>query len=160
MRTHRHTQPCLLGGKTQTILVFLWYNFWMWDYRDTQLNHVKIYVVVGVTAVRTENEMWEMVLWFFAGKMDGRLWALPIFPWAVMSWCGSASAKSLLHHCDGAALWRERDGADLGNLGGQARRQGQPCHQDWDGACCWDPQPDQEEWSVLCLTLFPLMHYL
>lgn len=57
----------------------------MWDYRDTQLNHIKIYVVVRVTAVRTENEMREMVLWFFAGKIDGCLWALPIFPWAIMS---------------------------------------------------------------------------
>lgn len=57
----------------------------MWDYRYTQLNHVKIYAVVRVTAVRTENEMREMVLWFFAGEMNGCLWALPIFPWAVMS---------------------------------------------------------------------------
>lgn len=53
-------------------------------------------------------------------------------------------------------MWGEGDEADLGNVGGQARRQGQPSQQDRDAACCWSPQPDQEEWLVLCLTLLSL----
>lgn len=109
MWTHRHAQPCLLRGKTQTVLVFLWHNFWMWDYGDTQLNHVKIHVVVGVAGVRTENEMWEMVLWFFASKMDGCLWALPVFPWAVMSQRADLGLLQPSHCCitQWSCVWRE-----------------------------------------------------
>lgn len=65
-------------------------------------------------------------------------------------WLGSTSTKSLLHHSNGAVYgvkgmkqtWRDRPA-------GKASP-----HQDWDGTCCWGPQPEQEECFVLCLTLF------
>lgn len=159
MWTHRHAQPCWLRGKTQTVLVFLWYNFWMWDYRDTQLNHVKICCCWGYCC---QNWEWNVrdgfvVLCWQNGWMPV---GSPHFPlgcnelvWVCFS---QVAAASLRWSC----IMEGKDGADLGNLGGQARRQGQPYHQDWDETCCWGPQPDQEEWSVLCLTLFSLMHYL